>query len=70
MAPALRYAIPTAIIGWNVVEILEKWGKLTEIWVQPEKYGVQIAIVAVSLILVIVLAIVSPARRIVTRQGA
>ncbi len=70
MAPALRYAIPTAIIGWNVVEILEKWGKLTEIWVQPEKYGVQIAIVSVSLVLVIVLAIVSPARRIVDRQGA
>jgi hypothetical protein len=70
MAPALRYAIPTAIIGWNVVEILEKWGKLTEIWVQPEKYGIQIGIVAISLILVIVLAIVSPARRIVTRQGS
>lgn len=67
MAPALRYAIPTAIIAWNVNEILEKWGKLTEIWVQPEKYAVQIGIVAVSLVLVIVLAIVSPARRIVER---
>jgi hypothetical protein len=68
MAPALRYAIPTAIIAWNVNEILEKWGKLTEIWVQPEKYGIQIGIVAISLILVIVLAVVSPARRIVARQ--
>lgn len=70
MAPALRYAIPTAIIGWNVVEILEKWGKIDEIWVQPEKYAVQLSIVALSLILVIVMAIVSPARRVVTRSAS
>jgi hypothetical protein len=67
MAPALRYAIPTAIIGWNVMEILEKWGHLTEIWVQPGKYAMQIGIAVGALLLVIVLAIVSPARRIVDR---
>jgi hypothetical protein len=69
MAPALRYAIPTAIIGWNVVEILEKWGHLNEIWVQPQKYAVQLSIFAVALVGVIILAIVSPARRIVNRSA-
>jgi hypothetical protein len=39
MAPALRYAIPTAIIAWNVNEILEKWGHLDEIWVKPSQYA-------------------------------
>ncbi len=70
MAPALRYAIPTAIIGWNVVEIMEKWGHLNEIWVQPAKYSVQLSVIALALILVVVLAVVSPARRIVTRDPA
>jgi hypothetical protein len=67
MAPALRYAIPTAIIAWNVNEILEKWGHLAEIWVQPSKYALELSIVAAALLLTVVLAIVSPARRIVDR---
>lgn len=68
MAPALRYAIPTAIIGWNVMEILEKWGHLDEIWVQPEKYALQIGIAIGAFVLTIVLAILSPARRIAVEQ--
>jgi hypothetical protein len=67
MAPALRYAIPTAIIAWNVNEILEKWGHLAEIWVMPQKYALEIGIVAAALVLVVVLAVLSPARRIVDR---
>ena len=67
MAPALRYAIPTAIIGWNVVEVLEKWGHLNEIWVQPQKYAFELSMFALALVAVIVLAIVSPARRVVAR---
>lgn len=70
MAPALRYAIPTAIIAWNVNEILEKWGHLAEIWVQPSKYALEIGIVAAALVLTVVLAIVSPARRVVERSSA
>ena len=70
MAPALRYAIPTAIIAWNVNEILEKWGHLAEIWVQPSKYAVELSIVAGAFLVTVVLAIVSPARRIVDRGGA
>jgi hypothetical protein len=70
MAPALRYAIPTAIIAWNVNEILEKWGHLDEIWVQPAKYALELSIVAAALLLTVVLAVVSPARRIVDRTPA
>jgi hypothetical protein len=64
MAPALRYAIPTAIIAYNINEILEKWGKMAEIWVQPEKYAMEISLALVALVVVVVLAILSPARRI------
>lgn len=28
----LRYAIPTAIVVWNTIEILAKWGMLTDPW--------------------------------------
>lgn len=69
MAPALRYAIPTAIIAWNVNEILEKWGHLAEIWVQPSKYAIELSIVAAAFLITVVLAIVSPARRIVDRSA-
>jgi hypothetical protein len=68
MAPALRYAIPTAIIAWNVNEILEKWGHLDEIWVKPAEYALELSLVTAALVIVVVLAIVSPARRIVVRD--
>ncbi len=64
MAPAVRYAIPTGIIAYNVVEILEKWGHIDEIWVQPGKYATEIGLAVAALVIMIVLAILSPARRI------
>ncbi len=70
MAPALRYAIPTAIIAYNVVEILEKWGHMDEVWVQPEKYATEIGIAIGAFVLAIALAILSPARRIVDRSDS
>jgi hypothetical protein len=70
MAPALRYAIPTGIILWNVVEILEKWGHIDEIWVQPQKYAFEIGVTVAAFLLTILLAVVSPARRIVQQQNA
>jgi len=63
MAPALRYAIPTSIIGWNVVEILEKMGTLTEFWVHPEQYARGLEVVGLALVGTLILAVVSPARR-------
>ncbi len=68
MAPALRYGIPTAIIAYNVVEILEKWGHMDEIWVQPQKYAVPIGIAIAVLVTVVILGVLSPARRIVERS--
>lgn len=64
VAPAMRYAIPTAIIAYNVVEILEKWGKIDEIWVQPGKYAMEIGLAIAALTIMVVLAVISPARRI------
>lgn len=65
MGPALRYAIPTGIIFWNVVEILGRWGILTEVWIHPEKYVVEVLIILGALVTAVVLAAVSPARRAV-----
>lgn len=69
VAPAVRYAIPTAIIAYNVNELMEKWGKMVEFWIKPQQYAPQIILIGVALVLVIVLAVVSPARRIVDRSA-
>jgi len=63
MAPALRYAIPTAIILWNCVEIMGRWALFTEIWVHPEKYSLQMAAVGIGLLVAIGLAVLSPPRQ-------
>lgn len=39
---AFRYGIPTAIIAYNVAEILGRWNVYTDIWIEPEKYTGQI----------------------------
>ena len=36
MTSAIRYAIPTAIITWNSVELLGRWRTLNEIWLRPQ----------------------------------
>lgn len=41
MAYAVRYAIPTVIIFWNFVEILGRWDFFKEIWVEPQKYWIE-----------------------------
>jgi len=35
---ALRYAIPTAIIFWNTIEIMGRWDWFTEFWIHPLEY--------------------------------
>ncbi len=39
---ALRYAIPTANILWISVEIASRWGILTEIWLYPREYMLEL----------------------------
>ena len=41
---AFRYSIPTAIIFWNNIEILGKMNYLTEFWILPKIYGIELII--------------------------
>lgn len=54
---ALRYAIPTAIICWNVNEILGRWGMYKEFWIHPLEYKLEVTLVLVALILFTVISI-------------
>ncbi len=64
MAPAIRYAIPTGIIGWTVVELAGRWDLFTSVWEHPSQYGGVMAIVAVALTVALVLSMLSPPRQI------
>ncbi len=50
---AIRYAIPTVIILWNVVEILGRWNLFKEIWVHPLEYTLEMGLILVSFIVFI-----------------
>ena len=63
MAPALRYAIPTAIVSWNVVEILGRWNMFTEIWINPRKYALEMGLVVLGFVVAALLAVLAPARQ-------
>jgi hypothetical protein len=60
---AIRYGIPTAIIAYNSYEISGRWNIYTDVWVHPEKYGVELALVAVALVVGAVLAVRMPAHQ-------
>lgn len=60
MAPAVRYAIPTVIIFWNVVEILGRWNMLNEIWSQPEKFAFEMTLMVIATLVVTLLSILTP----------
>ena len=47
---AIRYAIPTVIIFWNVVEILGRWNLFKEIWVHPIEHWIEILIITILFI--------------------
>ncbi len=48
---------------------MEKWGHLDEIWVKPQQYALEPSLVTGAMVLVIALAFVSTARRIVDRDA-
>lgn len=56
---ALRYAIPTAIIFWNTIEIMGRWNWFKEFWVHPEEYKVASAIVVLGVVAFAVISIKS-----------
>lgn len=47
---AIRYAIPTVIIFWTFVEILGRWDILTEIWVEPSRYWMEMTALCIVFI--------------------
>ena len=49
MGKAIRYAIPTAIVFWNGVEILAKWKVFKEPWITLN-FPIMISIIAAFLI--------------------
>lgn len=51
LAYAIRYAIPTVLIFWNFVEILGRWNAFTEIWIEPSKYVLEIALMTLVLVI-------------------
>lgn len=58
---AIRYAIPTAIIAYSSYEIFGRWNILTDIWVYPEHYWRELALILVVLIAIVAIAVVAPA---------
>jgi hypothetical protein len=51
MTSALRYAIPTAIIVWNSIELLVRWQTFKEIWIHPQDHAVELLLMLGALIL-------------------
>ena len=58
---ALRYAIPTAAIWWTLIELLGRWHVLKEIWLEPGKYKLEMALIG-GAVLVFVLVSFANAR--------
>jgi hypothetical protein len=57
---AIRYAIPTAIIAWNNVELLGRWDFFTEIWVHPEEYWLEMSLVFGAVVVITVVSMLTP----------
>ena len=62
VATAIRYAIPTAIIAWNCVELLGRWSFFTEIWVHPMDYALEMGLIFGAVVIAVVLSYLTPAR--------
>jgi hypothetical protein len=57
---AIRYAIPTAIITWNTIELLGRWNLFEEIWIHPEKYWLEMGMVFGAFVIVIGISMLTP----------
>lgn len=53
LAYAIRYAIPTVIIFWTFVEILGRWDILTEIWVEPAHYWLEMTMMTIAFLVLL-----------------
>ena len=57
---AIRYAIPTAIIAWNSIELLGRWNLFEEIWIHPEKYWLEMSLVFGAFAVVTAVSMLTP----------
>lgn len=60
---AIRYAIPTAIIAWNTVELMGRWHLLTEFWEHPADFWLEMTLFLVAVAVAAWLAIRTPAHK-------
>ena len=60
MAPAIRYAIPTVVVFWNVVEILGRWNFFKEVWGMPGEYLIEVLLITIGFAIAMLLAIYLP----------
>jgi hypothetical protein len=60
---AIRYAIPTAIIAWNVVEISGRWHLFTEFWERPQDFALEMSLLLAGIMIAAVLVVKTPAHR-------
>lgn len=69
---AIRYAIPTAIIAWNTVELGGRWHLFTEFWEKPQEFWLEMSLFVVAIVIAAFLAIRTPAHKKaeLSRQGA
>ncbi|MFZ1624224.1 MAG: hypothetical protein WAU48_05490 [Gammaproteobacteria bacterium] len=63
VSSAVRYAIPITLILWSDVELMSRWGMLTEVWLEPGKFIGQMVAIVVGCILVTILTMRSPKKR-------
>jgi hypothetical protein len=54
---AIRYAIPTAIIAWNVVEISGRWHLFTEFWEKPQEFALEMGLLLDGIVIAAILVV-------------
>ncbi len=57
---AVRYAIPTAIIGYSAYEIAGRWNLFTDIWVHPGEYWLELSLILGALVVAATVAVLTP----------
>ncbi len=60
---AIRYAIPTAIIAWNTVELAGRWNLFISFWERPQEYWLEMTLFILAIVIAAVLAIKTPAHK-------
>lgn len=60
---AVRYGLPTANILWISVEISSGWGVLTEIWLYPAQYAIELLVLLAAFAMLTVMIYRAPKKR-------